>query len=253
MADIKWIKLSTDIFDNRKIRILENLPEGDTLIVIWIKLLCLAGTCNEYGTILLTKEIPYTEQMLATIFGRKLSTIKLALKTFQEYNMIEIVEDFIKISNWEKYQATDKMEIIKEQTRLRVAKYREKNKLLQEKKNGKCNVTCNVTSNVDVTDSNVLEVRSKKKEVRSKNISIYQENVTEDDKNKINELLQYYLPDATDRQTHLLYNLVNEYGIDNVIEAMNKTASRANITGYIPYVKKCLENMYNEDYSNELE
>ena len=46
MADIKWIKITTDIFDDEKILLIESLPEADSIIVIWFKLLCLAGKMN---------------------------------------------------------------------------------------------------------------------------------------------------------------------------------------------------------------
>ena len=82
MADVKWIKVATDIFDNRKIKQIEIMPEGDSIIVIWIKLLCLAGSINDRGQIYLTQEIPYTDQMLATQFGRPLPIVKLALKVY---------------------------------------------------------------------------------------------------------------------------------------------------------------------------
>ena len=51
MADIKWIKVSTDIWNNKKIKQIEALKNGDTYIVIWLKLLTLAGTINDNGYI----------------------------------------------------------------------------------------------------------------------------------------------------------------------------------------------------------
>ena len=57
MAEVKWIKLSSNIFDNTKIKQIEVLPDGDTIIVIWVKLLCLAGNINDNGFVYLTKEI----------------------------------------------------------------------------------------------------------------------------------------------------------------------------------------------------
>ena len=122
MADVKWIKLVTNVFDNRKIKQIEILPEGDTIIVIWMKLLCLAGNINDKGYIYFTDEIPYTEQMLATQFNRPLPIVQLALRTFQSFGMIEIIDDIIHISSWEKYQNIEGMEKIKEQNRLRQAK-----------------------------------------------------------------------------------------------------------------------------------
>ena len=109
MADVKWIKITTDIFENRKIRQIEFLPDGDAIIVIWVKLLCLAGNINDSGFIYLTKEIPYTDQMLATQFNRPLATVQLALKTFEQFGMIEIIDNVLHISNWEKDQSVDRL------------------------------------------------------------------------------------------------------------------------------------------------
>ena len=129
MASVKWIKLAVDIFDNRKIKQIERMPEGDALIVVWLKLLVLAGNTNDGGLVYFTREIPYTEQLLANEFNRPLSTIQLALNTFQRFGMIEIIEDIIHISNWEKYQNVDGMEKIREQGRKRVAEFRQRQRL----------------------------------------------------------------------------------------------------------------------------
>ena len=55
MSEIKWIKLSTDIFNNRKIRQIESLPDADTILVIWFKILALSGAINESGMLMITK------------------------------------------------------------------------------------------------------------------------------------------------------------------------------------------------------
>ena len=85
MVETKWIKIVTDIFDNEKIRMIEAMPEGDAIIVIWFKLLMLAGRTNDRGCVYFTEDIPYTEQMLSTYFGRPLTIIQLALSTFQKF------------------------------------------------------------------------------------------------------------------------------------------------------------------------
>ena len=58
MDGLKWIKLATNMFDNRKIKQIELLPEGDTIIIIWVKLLSLAGVINDAGQISITKKVP---------------------------------------------------------------------------------------------------------------------------------------------------------------------------------------------------
>lgn len=143
MAEVKWVKIVTDIFDNRKIKQIESLPEGDTIIVIWFKILCLAGTINDNGNIYITQEIPYTDETLATQFNRPLKVIQLALHTFQTFGMVEIIDDVLKVSNWENYQNIEGLEKIREQNRLRQQRYRENQRLLD--------------SNVTITQHNALD------------------------------------------------------------------------------------------------
>jgi predicted phage replisome organizer len=153
MADVQWIKIATQIFDNRKIKQIEKMPEGDAIIVVWFKLLCLAGTCNKNGMIYLTDEIPYTEDMLAAEFRmeQRINVLKLALKIFEHFKMIEIIDDVFNISSWDKYQNIEGLEKIREQNRIRQARYKENQKLLQD------NVTNNVIGNAEVTQSNATD------------------------------------------------------------------------------------------------
>lgn len=129
MNGVSWIKITTDIFDNRKIKQIEALPDGDALIVIWVKLLCLAGTTNDDGAIYLTPEVPFTEDMLSVEFGKPINTIRLAIEVFRRFGMIDIVEDIIYISNWSKYQNIEGMEKVREQGKLRMRRMREKRAL----------------------------------------------------------------------------------------------------------------------------
>ncbi|HDR8199889.1 TPA: phage replisome organizer N-terminal domain-containing protein [Bacillus cereus] len=130
MADVKWIKLSTSMFEDEKIRLIESLPDADTLLIIWIKLLSQAGRTNANGYIFLSENIPFTEEMLSTLFNRPIATVRLALQTFKQFGMIDITDDqYICISNWEKHQNVDGLEKIREQNRLRKQKQREKLRL----------------------------------------------------------------------------------------------------------------------------
>lgn len=166
MSDVKWIKVATDIFDNRKIRQIETMPEGDAIIVIWFKLLCLAGNINDNGNIYLTEEVPYTEQMLSIQFNRPLTTVQLALRILEQFQMIKIIDDILLISNWEKYQSIEKLEKIREQTRKRVQKYRKKQDLIE----------CNVTCNANVTQCNATDKEEDKEIDKEKEIELEEEN-----------------------------------------------------------------------------
>ena len=96
-------------------------------MVIWIRIIALAGKCNAKGLVLIEDEFPYSDEMLATIFNKPLATVRLALGTFEKFRMIERTEKGIYISNFEKHQNTEGMEKIREQARIRKQREREKN------------------------------------------------------------------------------------------------------------------------------
>ena len=136
----------TDIFDDEKILLIESLPAADSIIVIWFKLLCLAGKQNNSGVFMLNDKIPYTEEMLATIFRREPNTVRLALETFERFGMIERFEGVITIPNWGKHQNLDQLENKKQYMRNYMKEYRSKQKLLADKSNCKTNSKANVSS-----------------------------------------------------------------------------------------------------------
>lgn len=148
MTDIKWIKLSINVFDDEKFDAIKTLPDSNNIQLAWIKLLCLAGKCNESGFLMLTREIPYTNEMLASRFGMDIGIVQRALAIFQKLGMVEVIDNVYMVSNWLKYQSGDELEKVKQQNRDRQQKYRERQKesLLEQKKNS--NVTDNVTDNV---------------------------------------------------------------------------------------------------------
>lgn len=148
MAEVKWVKITTDMFDNRKIKYLRKLPDGNNIVLIWVMLITMAGRCNAGGKIFLTEDIPYIPKILADELDFEESTVVLAIEALERLNMIVTDRDgFLFILNWDEYQNAEGMERIKEQTRKRVAKHRE-NKRIEAS-----NVTCNVT----VTQSNATE------------------------------------------------------------------------------------------------
>lgn len=163
MAAVKWIKLHTGMFDNAKIKYIRTLPEGNNMVLIWVMLITKAGQCNSNGFIFLTESIPYTPQMLASEFGFDTYLIELALGTFSKLDMIHLENHNICITGWEEHQNIEGLEKIREQTRERVKKFRERQKQL----------SCNVTSNENETQSNALEEDKDKEEDKEKEIYIY--------------------------------------------------------------------------------
>ena len=155
MSEIKWIKIATDIFEDEKMCLIDALPDRDAIIVIWIKLITLAGKLNTKGVLAISKNIVYTDEMLAQTFHRPLNTVRMALEVFENFGMVEKIDGVIMLPNWEKHQNIDGMEKIKEQNRNRAARHRKKQKLLAQ--NNESNVISNVTDNVTVTDDNAID------------------------------------------------------------------------------------------------
>lgn len=147
MGEIKWIKLQVDMFDNRKVRHLRRLPDGNNIVLIWVMLLTMAGRCNAGGMIFLTENIPYTPKMLADELGFEENTVQLALASLERLNMIVTDNGFFSIAGWEEYQNIEGMEKVREQNRLRQRKWYDKQKALP-----------NVISNVIVTRPNATDI-----------------------------------------------------------------------------------------------
>ena len=163
MAEVKWIKITTDIFDDEKILLIESLPDAYSIIVVWFKLLCLAGKQNNSGVFMMNNQIAYTDKMLATIFRMKEATVTLALNTFEQFGMIQIIDGVITIPNWGKHQNLDQLESKKEYMRNYMNDYRAKQKALTS---GKSNCKTNSKANVSSADKDIekeLDIERDKK------------------------------------------------------------------------------------------
>ncbi len=132
MSDVKWIKITTDMFDNRKIRHLRKLPEGNSIVLIWVMLLAMAGKCNDHGKIYLTENIPYTPKMLADELNFEENTVQLALQALKQLDMIVLDDGYFSITGWEEHQNIEGMDRIREQNRIRKQRQREKERLIAE-------------------------------------------------------------------------------------------------------------------------
>lgn len=258
MSDVKWIKIASDIFDDDKILLIESMPDADAIIVIWFKLLCMAGKQNNSGVFMLNDKIAYTDEMLSTIFRRPLNTVRLALNTFEQFGMIEIVNNAITIPNWEKHQKLDALEKSRETTRKRVARFREKQKILAsgtdkiEAKNT-CNVTetsCNgdridkirIDKNIYNNDDDIKCARAREGDTPEAAPNAYGDEIYEPTQTRIEqyatENLRYMGERAMQEIVSFLEDLpepVIRHGIDNALDNDKRTWSyvRAILNSYV--------------------
>ena len=218
MPDVKWIKITTDMFDNRKIKHIRKLPEGNNIVLIWVMLLTMAGKCNAGGMIFLTENIPYTTKMLADELDFEENVVIVALKALEEFGMIYTNENVLAISGWDEHQNIEGMEKIREQNRQRQARFKAKQKLLLG----------NVTDNVISRDGNATE--EEKERDKDKEKEKIQYNVVVDDYNRICS----NLPKVTalsDARKKAIKARINKYGCDGVMKAFRKASESDFLNG----------------------
>lgn len=168
-AEVKWVKITTDMFDNRKIKYLRRLPDGNNIALIWVMLLTLAGRCNSSGMIFLTETVPYSSKMLADELGFKESTIRSALQALEQLSMISIdKEGFITVTGWDEHQNIDGMEKIRESKRMAQARWR-----ANKTSNKQSTVDTTVDTTVDVCSISVDDAEEEKEREEEKEYSFF--------------------------------------------------------------------------------
>ena len=186
-----WFKVSADVFDSDKIKILRaDTKIGDSLALMWFFLLALARKKNDGGYVYATEGVAYTPKTLAAVGGFKPKIAETALEVFQQYNMIDIEENgYIYIVGWSEHQNAEELSKLKERERCKEAM---RVKRQREKQSKTCNndvtntdvtecyedVTCNksvtsqdVTCNNDVTNTDVTDKNKSKNKKENKSKS----------------------------------------------------------------------------------
>lgn len=94
MSDNKkyyYLRLKDNFFDSDELKILESMKDGYLYSNILLKLY-LRSLKND-GKLVVNERIPYNAEMLASVTGHQVGTIKQALSMFKELGLIEILEN----------------------------------------------------------------------------------------------------------------------------------------------------------------
>ena len=86
-----WLKLKRDFFKRHDIRIIEELPNGEKVILFYLKLML--ESIDHEGELRFSKEIPYTSEMLATITDTKLDIVEQSLEILKKFGLLKIKKD----------------------------------------------------------------------------------------------------------------------------------------------------------------
>lgn len=212
------------MFDNRKIKLIEKMQDGDAYLIIWLKLLALAGDLADDGLIYITPELPYNDFMLADVLNRTPEEVGAALTVFTDFGMLELIDGVLHICNWEKYQNVEAMDRAKELNKQRQAAWRERKKAET--------VTNNVTDNVTVTLRNATEEEEDKEEDKDKEkelfVSSYEDTRMRADTQRIVDawnttgLAQVQIITAGTNRYKMLRSRISDYGADKIIQAIDK-------------------------------
>ena len=240
MAD--WVKLSTNMFDNKKIKQIEVAPKGKQMLLLWVRLICLAGTINDGGRVYVTKGVPYTNKGLAVELNESVAVVDAAMKLFREYKMIDIDEEHgLYLVGWEKHQNIEGLERIKEQNRLRKQRQRERDKLDNSCDNDD---VCHVMSrdvHSEITQQNKNKKENKNRENNnSLSFSLSCHGVTQN----VTQLYEQKIGAINANVAEQLADLLEHYGEERVINGIQIAHERRART--IGYVAKCVENPITE-------
>ena len=224
MAEIGWIKLSTNLPDNKKIKRIRRLPDGDKVILFWVFLLARAGESNQAGGVFITSTLPYSEEDLAADFDFTNEFVKFALLTLEKYSMVTRYDEVLFIKNWEKYQSIDGMEKLREQNRIRQARYRERQKQLALD-----NVTSNVTCNGEITDCNGLDIETDTEEEIDKESIVI---IPNDELSRVADFYQQNIGMIAPNTADHLRDSYELFGFDMVMHALTITVDKQATYGY---------------------
>lgn len=245
MADVKWIKITTEIFDDEKILMIESLPSADSIITIWFKLLILAGKQNNDGVFQMKNQMPYTDEMLAAIFRRDLNTVRLAMETFKKFGMVEIIDNVITIPNWNKHQTLDSYEKKKERDREYQRKRREQQKLLISGQSdgesaGSMQMSDDFSPNASADCSSDVAVSEREEEKEEEYITVSKDTVRQTEVRRVieqwNSLSAYGIIQVSricpsSKRYKNLTARIREYGLEQVLKAVENVKSSKFLQG----------------------
>ncbi|MFB7142046.1 phage replisome organizer N-terminal domain-containing protein [Gottfriedia sp. NPDC056225] len=216
MSQITWIKLSTSMFDDKKIKLIRKLPNGNTVLLVWIQLLVEAGKCNLTGRIMLDEQVPLTDEMFAIVYDLELQEVRHAFSTLEQFGMIGFDESqVIRISNWEKHQNIEGMEQTKRLRQARNKRYQEKKKQLSIESDDKTSYKTVDKTQEDILDLD-LEIEVSKSVVSMNAFDFYEQNFG---------VLRPFVIDE-------INNWVTDLSEELVIEAMKKSLRQHKSWGY---------------------
>lgn len=216
-----WLKLKEDFFEEKQIKYLRKLPDGDRLVIAYLKMQL--KSLRTEGLIQYDRILPSNEDELAMILDEDANVVKLMLQALMQVKAIEILDDgsFYMIAMQDLIGREG-------QSAERVRRFREKQKQLA------------LQCNTNVTKCNTeIEIE---KEIE-KDIDIDVDVDVNNDNAKIVKCYEENIGLLTPASVELIFSYLDVFNADIICEAIKK-ASVANVrnTKYICGILKDWKN-----------
>ena len=83
-----WLKLKENFFDDKQIRFLRTLPDGDKIVITYLKMQL--KSLKTAGTIRYDKILPTCEEELALMLDEDVNIVKFTIKALLQINVLFI-------------------------------------------------------------------------------------------------------------------------------------------------------------------
>lgn len=196
-----WLKLKEDFFDDKYIKALRKLPDGESIVIVYLKMQL--KSLKTEGFIKYDRILPSQEEELALILDEDVNIVRYALAALTKMKLIE---------NWDNdtlYMAAMQNLIGSESAVAeRVRKHREKQKLLQ------CN-SDETKGNTYIEIEKEIELDTEKKKKNTKSLVVILDEAIEDNSlkkifNEFIEMRKTIKKPLTARALELLINRLNK-------------------------------------------
>lgn len=222
-----WLKLKGDFFDDKVIKYLRKLPEGPTLVIIYLKMQL--KSLKTEGFLRYDGILPTCEEELALVLDESPMLVTGAINALVKMGVVERWENDVLYM-----KAMQELIGSETATAARVRKHREMKKMQE---NGAESLQCNalmLQSNINVTRCNT-EIREKRKERR--------------DREKISDTDTDFMDDkrpttTTTPQTHVSYEEVKSL-FNDICKSYPKVQKMSEAR------KKTIKARFNEGYTME--
>lgn len=231
MSDNKkyyYLRLKDNFFDSDELKILESMKDGYLYSNILLKLY-LRSLKND-GKLVVNDRIPYNAEMLASVTGHQIGTVKQALSIFKDLGLIDVLENgaiyMLDIQNFIGRGSSEAD---------RKREYR------QRIESDRTNVLTNVRQISDKTPPEIELEKEKELEINKIHCHVEHDNTS----NSINEIIEYlnsktnknYRSTTQKTRTLIKARMKEHFTIDDFKIVIDKKCSEWMGTKFEPYLR----------------